>query len=334
MRAVQARRYGPPDVLEYVELPEPVPGRGQVVVQVEAAAVNFPDLLLVANRYQVSWPLPFVPGGEFAGVVAEVGADVKGFHIGDRVVGSASGGAFAERAVADAVSLRPVPDGVDLSTAAGFHVAYTTGYQAVRTVAAVQAGEWVVVLGAAGGVGQAAMDTAQLLGARVIAAVSSETKIEFCRERGADATILYEQEDLKSRIKEITGGGADVVIDPVGGDHAEGALRALAPRGRFVCLGFASGGIPRIPLNLVLLKTVTISAYEMRTFATHFPQEAARDERELWEHFEAGRLKPHVGGTFPLRDAASALRALADRTALGKVVVTMPTSAPASAPAS
>lgn len=323
MRAARMAGYGPPELLVVEEVPDPQPGPGEVAVAVAAAAVNFPDLLIMNGGYQVSWPLPLIPGSEFAGTVAVVGEGVTGLRAGDRVAGGTAVGAFAERVVVSAGALWPVPDGADLADAAAFRVTYLTSYHALRSVAEVQPGDWVVVLGAAGGVGLAALDIAKLLGARVIAAASSPDKLTVCRARGADEVIDYTREDLKQRIKQITGGGADVVIDPVGGRYSEQALRAAAWGGRFVCLGFASAEIPRIALNLVLLKGVIVRGFEIRTFTEHRPGLATRDEAELLGHFAAGRLRPYVSARHELDDIVEALLSVQNRKVIGKVVVTM-----------
>jgi NADPH2:quinone reductase len=321
MRAAVCHAYGPPESMTIDEIPVPEPGPGQVLVGVAAAAVNFPDVLLIANKYQVSVATPFVPGSEFAGLVVAVGAGVTAASVGDRVLGAAMNGAFAEYIVASADGLVPVPEGVDLRLAAAFWVAHSTAYHTLRSVADVQPGEWVVVLGAAGGVGLAAVEVARLLGARVIAAASNQEKLELCRARGAEGLVDYTTEDLRARIREITGGTADVVVDPVGGPAAEQALRALGWGSRFVTVGFASGEIPRIALNLVLLKGVTIKGFEMRTFGDRAPALVARDRAEMIEHLAAGRLVPHLSSTHPLTRVAEALAEVADRRALGKVLV-------------
>jgi NADPH2:quinone reductase len=323
MRAARMAGYGPPELLVVEEVPDPQPGPGEVTVAVAAAAVNFPDLLIMNGGYQVTWPLPLIPGSEFAGTVAALGVGVTSLRPGDRVAGGMAVGAFAERVVVAADALWPVPDGADLADAAAFRVTYLTSYHALRSVARLQPGEWVVVLGAGGGVGLAAVDIAKLLGARVIAAASSPDKLAVCRARGADEVIDYSREDLKQRIKQITGGGADVVIDPVGGQYSEPALRAAAWGGRFVCLGFASAEIPRIALNLVLLKGVIVMGFEIRTFTEHRPELARRDEEELLGHFAAGRLRPYVSARFGLDDIVEALLSVRNRKVIGKVVVMM-----------
>jgi NADPH2:quinone reductase len=321
MHAALVDEDGSFDRVRVTELPDPEPAAGHVVVAIAAAAVNFPDLLIANGTYQVPFPRPLIPGSEFAGTIRAVGAGVDGLRIGDRVAGTTAVGAFAERIAVAPTQLWHVPDGVDLAEAAAFRVTYLTAYHALRSVAQVQPDDWVLVLGAAGGVGLAALDIAKLLGARVIAAASGPDKLATCHERGADATVDYRAEDLKQRVKEITGAGADVVIDPVGGSAAEPALRASAWGARYVCLGFASGEIPRIPLNLVLLKGVLVCGMEIRTYAERRPSDAARDEAEVLEHFRAGRLRPLIGARFRLDEVGEALRMIAERRAIGKVVI-------------
>lgn len=322
MRAVVCSAYGPPEEVALLDIPEPVPGPRQLLVAVHCAAVNFPDVLLIAGKYQVSQPVPFVPGSELAGEVLAAGA-AAAFRPGDRVFGATATGAFAETAVLDADHAALVPDRTGFDEAAAFGVTYRTAYHTLRSVAAVSAGHRVVVLGAAGGVGLATVDVAVAMGARVIAAASSPEKLRLCRERGAEATIDYEHEDLRRRIRELTGDGAHAVIDPVGGPYAEPALRALRRGGTFVTVGYAAGAIPAIPLNLVLLKGITIRGFEMRTFPADQPAAAARDTRELMAMFSARKLRPYVGARFPLADTPKALRMVADRGALGKVVITV-----------
>ncbi|MCW2946668.1 MAG: qorA 1 [Actinoallomurus sp.] len=321
MRALVCRRYGPPEELAVEEMPTPVPGVGEVLVDVRAAAVNFPDVLLVAGAYQVPVPLPFVPGSELAGEVLAVGAGVTAFRRGDLVFGTVPVGAFAERAIVPAGQLAAMPPGADFAEAAAFGVTYRTAYHALRSAAGVGPGDWVVVLGAAGGVGLAAVDLARELGARVVAAASGAEKLALCRAHGATHVIDYTTEDLRLRIRELTDGGAHAVIDPVGGEWSERALRSIRWGGTFVTLGYASGAIPAIPLNLVLLKGITVKGIELRTFGDHDPERERRDREEVLELFAAGRVVPHIGAHFPLAEGAAALRFVADRRALGKVVV-------------
>jgi NADPH:quinone reductase-like Zn-dependent oxidoreductase len=320
MRAIVCRAYGPPEDLVFDELPDPAPGPGELVVRVRAAAVNFPDVLLIDGKYQLKIPPPFTPGSELAGDVTAVG-DGVGLAPGDRVAGASFVGAFAEQALLPAEAVSAIPAGVDYADAAGFGVTYRTAYHALRSVAQVGHGDWVVVLGAAGGVGLAAVDLAVTLGARVLAAASNPDKLEVCTARGAEATVDYDREDLKQRIRDVTGGGARAVLDPVGGPYSEPALRSLARGGRFVTLGYAAGSIPAIPLNLVMLKGITVQGMEIRTFADDHPAENERDLAELNQLFVDGRITPYIGARFPLAQAATALRHVADRKAMGKVII-------------
>jgi NADPH2:quinone reductase len=319
MRAAVVHEYGPPENVTIAEVPLPEVGPEDVLVQVEAASVNFPDLLLVSGGYQVTLPLPFVPGSDLAGTVAEVGAKVTGFAPGDRVSGTTMRGAFAEYALLDQRSVRALPDGVDPAAAAAFWVVYSTAYHSLHSVARLRGDERVLVLGAAGGVGLATVDLGVLHGAEVVAVATGAAKLDLCRERGAAVTIDLATDDLRARLKEI--GGVDVVIDAVGGPATEQALRGMRPGGRLVTVGYASGEIPRIPLNLVLLKGVSILGFEMRTFGVRFPAEVARADRELAALLAGGRLRPYLGARFPLAKTAAALRLVADRGALGKVIV-------------
>jgi NADPH:quinone reductase len=323
MRAARCHSHGPLTNIVVEDIPSPEVGPGQILVQVEAAAVNFSDVLIVANTYQVSAPVPFTPGSEFAGTVTDVAGDVRRIRPGDRVCGSVFVGAVAEQVVANEAGVWLLPPGVDGREAAAFGVAYTTAYNALRSVAEVAPGETVVVLGAAGGVGLAAVELANRLGAHVVAAASSAEKLETCRQKGADGLINYETEDLKERIRALSpAGGADVVIDPVGGRHAEAAIRSCRWGARYVCLGFASGEIPRIPMNLVLLKGVSLQGFEFLGFAVHAPDEMQRNRQEVLELFATGQLHPHISGVYPLEQAAAAMQCVADRKSTGKVLIT------------
>jgi NADPH2:quinone reductase len=325
MRAAVCRAYGAPEVVAVDTVDVPATGPGQARIAVEAAAVNFPDVLIVAGEYQVKVPLPFVPGSEFAGTVEEVGTGVDGFAVGDRVFGSAIAGAFAERIVVPASTVTRVPDGVDTALAAAFGVAHRTAEHVLRSVAEVRTGDDVVVLGAGGGVGLATVQLAAALGARVTAVASTDEKLAVAQEFGATDLVNHRVGGLREQLRAVLPGGADVVVDPVGGELAEPALRALHWGGRFVTVGFASGTIPRIPLNLVLLKGIRIVGFEMLGFMQHHADEMARNERELLELLGEGRAFPHVGARFPLAETAAALRCVADGRAIGKVVLDVPT---------
>jgi NADPH:quinone reductase len=319
MRAIVCRSYGPPESLVLDDVPEPVPAPGQILVRVRAAAVNFPDVLFIAGKYQIKIPPPFIPGNEIAGEVIATGEGAP-YSPGQRVAGTTFG-AFAEQALLDSTQATLIPDDADFASAAAFGVTYRTAYYALRSTAAVTEGDWVVVLGAAGGVGLAAVDLAVAMKARVLAAASSPEKLELCRQRGAEATVDYDREDLKLRIRELTDDSARVVLDPVGGRYSEPALRGLARGGTFVTLGYAAGTIPAIPLNLILLKDICVRGMEIRTFMSDHPDQAIRDNAELAHMFDAGTVRPYIGARFPLAEAPAALRHVADRKVLGKVVI-------------
>ncbi len=321
MRAAVCRAHGPPESVVVDDLPVPDLGPGQVRVRVDAAAVNFPDVLIVANEYQISVPPPFVPGSEFAGTVAEVADGVEGVAVGDRVAGTGLVGAFAEEATVGADAVWRVPDGVGLHHAAAFGVAHRTSWHVLRSVAAVQPGEELIVLGAGGGVGLAAVQLGAVLGASVTAVASSGDKLAAAADLGATHLIDHRSGDLRQGLRDRLPAGADVVVDPVGGDLAEPALRALRWGGRFVTVGYASGSIPRIPLNLVLLKGSRILGFEFLSFMSREPDTARRNEAELVDLLAEGRAVPHIGATFALDDTAVALRHVADGRAIGKVVI-------------
>ena len=324
MKAVLCKAYGPPESLVVEEVPSPVPGPGEVVVSVKAASVNFPDVLIIQNKYQFKPPLPFSPGSEIAGIVKAVGDDVTTVKAGDRVMAVTTYGAFAEEVKTEARRLLPLPPGMDFESAAAFGLTYATSDHALRDRGQLAAGETLLVLGAAGGVGLAAIEIGKALGARVVACASSDDKLAVCRAHGADDTINYATEDLRERIKALTGGrGVDVVYDPVGGGYTEPALRSLAWRGRLLVVGFAAGEIPKIPLNLTLLKGCSIVGVFWGDFARREPQRFAESMQQLGRWFAEGRLKPHVSQTFPLARAADALTLMANRQVKGKVVLTV-----------
>jgi NADPH:quinone reductase len=324
MRAVLCKAYGPPESLVVEEVPSPEPGPGEAVIAVKAASVNFPDVLIIENKYQVKPPLPFSPGSELAGFVKAVGAGVTAFTPGDRVMAITGYGAFAEEVKTEARRMLAIPHGMDFATAAAFGLTYATSEHALVDRGALKAGETLLVLGAAGGVGLAAIEIGKILGARVIACASTDEKLAVCRAHGADDTINYAAEDLRERIKALTGGnGPDVVYDPVGGAYTEMALRSIAWRGRLLVVGFAAGEIPKIPLNLTLLKGCSIVGVFWGDFTRREPHHFAEAMARLGGWYAEGRLKPHISATFPLDRAADALTLMAARRVTGKVVLTL-----------
>ncbi|CAM2150881.1 NADPH:quinone oxidoreductase family protein [Paraburkholderia tropica] len=321
MRAIRCNQYGPPDTLSIEELPDLVPGAGQVVIDVKAAAVNFPDVLIIENKYQVKPQLPFTPGAEVAGIVRAAGEGVK-FAPGTGVVAYVGNGGFAQQAIAEAAACVPLPEGADFATAAAFTLAYGTSHHAVVDRAALRAGETMLVLGAAGGVGLAAVEIGKALGARVIAAASSEEKLEVCRRFGADATINYTTEDLRERIKALTDGkGPDVIYDPVGGEYAEPAFRSIGWRGRYLVVGFANGEIPKLPLNLALLKGASLVGVFWGDYARREPKNNAAAFAEMVGWIGEGKLKPYVSKRYTLDETAQALKDMASRKVTGKIVI-------------
>lgn len=324
MKAILCKQYGPADQLVLEEVETASPAAGQVLIRTHAAGVNFPDTLIIQGLYQFKPPLPFAPGGELAGVVEAVGEGVRHVRPGQRVVAFTGWGGFAEQVLVDAMQVMPLPPNVPLDIAAGFCLTYGTAYHALKDRAVLRPGERVLILGAAGGVGLAAVELAKKMDAEVIVAASSDEKLALCREYGADHTIRYDQEDLKERLKVLTGGkGVDVVVDPVGGSFTEAALRSMAWDGRYLVIGFAAGQIPSIPLNLTLLKGCNIQGVFWGEFAKRQPAINFSNLRELFGWLEDGTLKPHVCARFPLEAAPDALRLLQERKATGKVLVTM-----------
>jgi NADPH2:quinone reductase len=321
VRAALCQVHGPPEVVHVEEVPTPALGAGQTRVEVHAASVNFPDVLIVADEYQVKVPTPFVPGSEFAGVVSEVAPGVTGVAVGTRVFGTLLVGAFAEEVVTSAEALTRTPDGVDHRAAAAFGVAHRTAYHVLRSIAALQPGEELIVLGAGGGVGLAAVQLGKVLGATVTAVASSAEKLAAAASMGATHLVNHRDADLRATLRAVLPEGADVVVDPVGGALAEPSLRSLRYGGRFVTVGYASGSIPRIPLNLVLLKGIRILGFQFIDFATHEPDALRRNDAELLALFAEGRATPHIGAVFDLADVAAALRCVADGRAIGKVVI-------------
>ncbi len=322
MKALLCRSFGPIDSLAIEEVPDPPPLAGQVIVGVRACGVNFPDVLIVQGKYQFKPALPFSPGGEVAGVVEAVGSGVQGLHVGDRVLAIAVCGGMAEKLAADASQVLPIPDGVDFVTASCVASAHGTTLYALRDRAQLKAGETLLVLGASGGLGLAAVQIGKRMGARVLAAASSPEKLETCRKHGADELIDYAKEDLKARVKAITGGvGADVVFDPVGGSSTEAALRSIAWQGRLLVLGFTAGEIPKIPLNLVLLKGCQVVGVYWGMSVMRDPAHGRAILQEIIGWLHDGSLRPHVHVSVPLSRAVDALRAIEERRVQGKAVV-------------
>ena len=322
MKAIICAQWGGPETLQLLDVALPEPGPKQVRVRVAAAGVNFPDVLIIQKKYQVQPVLPFSPGAEIAGTISAVGSEVKGLTVGMAVAALCGTGGFAEECVVDAQLCMPLPANVPMPLAASLVLAYGTSWHALRDRAALQAGETLLVLGAAGGVGLAAVEIGKAIGARVIAAASSSEKLSVCREHGADECIDYVKEDLREALKRITGGkGVDVVFDPVGGSFTEAAFRSIAWRGRHLVVGFADGNVPALPLNLALLKGASLVGVFWGDFAKREPQNNAAGIKEILGWIAKGVLKPHISRQYSLADAPQALMDMAARKVIGKVVV-------------
>jgi len=323
LKALVCNEYGPPEKLAIQEFPDPVPGPGEILVGIKAAGINFPDVLLIAGTYQVKVPPPFVPGNEAAGIVEAIGEGVTRFRVGERVIITPNAGGFAEKCVVAEKLCFPLIDSMSFEQGAGFTITYATSYHAFRQSTEVKPGETVLVLGAAGGVGITAVEIARVLGARVIAAASSEEKLQFAREAGADETINYSAVSLRDAVKDLTAGkGVDVVYDPVGGELARMALRSLAWHGRYLVIGFACGDIPSFPANIALLKEASIIGVWWGTWCSHDPGQAVQNMRELAAMVDEGRLNPRVTESYPMERYADAFGAITGRRAKGKVVLT------------
>ena len=322
MKALLCTRYGTPDDLEFADVPDPEPGPGEAVVKVAAAALNFFDTLIIAGKYQTKPAMPFSPSAEFSGTVERVGTGVTGLRAGDRVLGYSGHGAARERIALSAVRLVKLPDGVDFDRAAGLTVTYGTSLHALKDRARLQPGETLAVLGASGGAGLAAVELGKIMGARVIACASSAEKVEFTKKHGADAGIDYGKEDLKDALRRATDGrGADVIYDPVGGGYAEAALRSIAWYGRFLVVGFAAGEIPKLPLNLVLLKGCDVVGVFWGSWIERDKAGHRANTEQLLQWCAEGTLSSHVHAVYPLREAAAALKAIAARKVMGKVIL-------------
>ncbi|WP_095156440.1 NADPH:quinone oxidoreductase family protein [Pseudomonas sp. Irchel 3E13] len=322
MKAVLCKAHGPARDLVLEDVASPTPKKNEILLDVHAASVNFPDTLIIEGKYQFQPPLPFSPGGEAAGVVAATGENAGAFKVGDRVMALTGWGSFAEQVAVPAYNVLPIPEGMDFATASAFGMTYGTSMHALRQRGQLQAGETLLVLGASGGVGLAAVEIGKAMGARVIAAASSAEKLEIAKAAGADELIDYSQHSLKDEIKRLTGGkGVDVIYDPVGGDLFDQAVRGLAWNGRLLVVGFASGRIPELPVNLVLLKGAAVLGVFWGSFAQRQPADNAANFQQLFAWFAEGKLKPLVSKTYPLAEAGLAIEQLAGRKAVGKLVV-------------
>ena len=324
MRALLCEEYGPPESLQLAEIDDPVAGTGQVVIDVHAAGINFPDLLIIAGQYQVKTPPPFVPGNEAAGVVSSVGDGVTHVQPGDRVAAYTTGGAFAEKFLVPAATVVPLPEQLDFEQGAGFMVTYGTALHALKQRANLAEGETLLVLGAAGGVGSAAVQIGKAMGARVIAAAAGEQKLRFTELAGADEVIDYSEKPLKESVRALTEGkGVDVVVDPVGGEYAEQAYRALAWHGRYLVIGFAGGDIPSFKGNIALLKEASVLGVWWGTWVARNPAQNRENLDTLSAMIEAGTLQPRSTAAFPLDQFVDAFKSISERRALGKVLLTM-----------
>ncbi len=322
MKAVLCRAFGPPESLSFEDIDEPVVGPDDVLVDVRAAALNFPDVLMIEGKYQSQPPFPFIPGGEFAGVVAKVGSAVPELTPGVRVFGGSGHGAFVERIATPASRLRRIPATMTFEQAAGISTTYGTSYHALKQRASLQQGESLLVLGAAGGVGLAAVELGKAMGARVIAAASTDAKLAVARAAGADDLINYSDGELKEKVKSLTNGrGVDVIYDPVGGALFDQCMRCIAWKGRVLVIGFVGGAIPKVPINLILLKGCQVVGVFYGSFSARESALNEQNFRDILALFERGKISPLVGSTFPLHDYAAALRCLSGRTAVGKVVL-------------
>lgn len=322
MKAVLCKAFGPADTLVIEDTSSPHIKKNEVLLDVHAAGINFPDTLIIEGKYQFKPPFPFSPGGEAAGVISAVGENVSHLNVGDRVMALTGWGSCAEQIAVPAYNILPMPDAMDFTAAAAFSMTYGTAMHALKQRGALQGGETLLVLGASGGVGLAAIEIGKAMGARVIAAASSPEKLEVARQAGADELINYQDEDVRERLKTLTKGqGVDVVIDPVGGDLFETVFRSIAWNGRMLVIGFASGTIPSLPANLPLLKGAAVIGVFWGSFAQRQPQDNVANFQQLFAWFAEGKLKPLVSQTFALEDTAQAINTLAARKAVGKLVI-------------
>lgn len=324
MKAMIVRECGPLENLKLETVADPVAGANQVVIDIKACSVNFADSLMVNGSYQVKPPLPFSPGVEVAGIISEVGTDVSVWTVGDKVQALTNWGGFAEKVAVDTETLCALPENMPYADAAAFVVAYGTSHVALDYRARVKKGDWLVVNGAGGGVGLTAVEIGKMLGARVIAAASTDEKLAIAKTKGAEFTINYTTENLRDKIKEYTGGrGADVVYDPVGGDIFRQTFRAMAPEGRMLVIGFASGDIPQVPANHLLVKNIELIGFYWGAYREFKPEVLQNSTKQLFKWYKEGRITPHISATYPLEQTVDAIRALRNRTSTGKVIVTM-----------
>lgn len=324
MKAIVCNKFGTPDTLKYQEIETPNPKEGELLIKVKACSVNFPDTLIIQGKYQFRPVFPFSPGSDIAGVVEKVGENVQHFTVGDAIVGFIPFGGFAEKAIVNAKDCFPKPKGMSMVNASAFLLAYGTSYHALKDRANLQNGETILILGASGGVGLTALEISKLMGATVIAAASSEEKLALCKQFGADEVINYTEENLKDRVKELTNGkGVDVIYDPVGGHFSEQALRAIAWKGRHLVVGFANGEIPKIPINLTLLKGASIVGVFWGAFAQKEPKKSLENIQQLLTWFVKGAVKPHIDKTYSLENAPKALEEMMQRKTKGKIVIDM-----------
>jgi NADPH:quinone reductase len=324
MKAILCKEWGGPEKLVFEDVASPPLRDGAVKIKVYAAGVNFMDTLLIAGQYQVKPPLPFTPGGEISGIVTEVGSGVNGFKPGDRVMATTENGGYAEDVVVRAERVFAIPDQMDFPSAASFPVVYGTSHVGLAWRAFLKAGEWLLVTGAAGGVGLTAVEVGKAMGAQVIAAAGGQEKLAVAQQHGADHLIDYSREDLRERVKAITlGRGAGVIYDPVGGDVFDACLRCIAWEGRILIIGFAAGRIPQIPANIALVKNIDVIGFFWGSYQTHKPEVPRESFKQLFRWFQEGKIRPHVSQRVPLQDAPRALELLKQRKATGKVVLTM-----------
>ena len=322
MKAIVCRTYGPPENLALEEIDDPVAAENEAVVQIYSASLNFPDGLQIQGKYQFQPPMPFTPGSEVGGIITSVGTGIQGFAVGDRVMATPGIGGLAEQVAVKADGLRKIPDSMDFKTAAGFAMIYTTSYYALKQRAQLQAGETLLVLGASGGVGLAAVELGKLMGAKVIAAASSDEKLDFVNRLNPDALLNYGDGELKERVKELTGGaGADVIYDPVGGDLFDQSCRCINWNGRLLVIGFASGRIPEYKANLALLKGSSMVGVFLGRFRKEEPAEYEKNFAELLDMYDAGKLKPIVTESFAMTDFVDAFNVFTERKVMGKVTL-------------